>query len=565
MVACLDWEQRLRSGQSIIPAPLFEDSAEAALRIFKRLRVGDLPGKPTFGECSDEWVFDFVRAVFGGYEIATGVQHINEYGLLISKKNTKSTIAAGVMLTALLISWRENEEHLIIAPTREVAENSFYPACMMIDADPTLRKMLSIAEGSRTITHRIRKSTFKVATSSSRAVSGKKAGRILVDELWLFGTQRGAQAMFMEAMGGQISRPEAFTIYLTTQSDEPPAGVFHDKLKYWRDVRDGKIKDDRTLPILYEFPKDMIEDESYLLPENFHITNPNLGRSVSKDWLERGLAQVKGRQDGSYQQFLAKHLNVEIGQNLRSDRWSGADFWLRAGDKSLTLDDVIDRSELITVGIDGGGMDDLLSIAVLGREKKTRKLLHWSHSWVNRMFVNRYPEVMGKFGNFQNDGDLTLVDANGDDIIQLCSYVKRVKELLPPENAVGVDPAGIGQILDALMGEDIELSKKQVMGVQQGWKLNGPIKGTERMLAEGKFIHGASALMSWAVGNAKVNYAGNAVYITKHSSVLEKIDPLMATFDAFVMMSLNPAREGVAQKRKALFFTLGGDRAISSE
>jgi phage terminase large subunit-like protein len=45
-----------------------------ALGIFRELRVSDLPGKPTFGECSEEWVFDFVKAIFGGYDAETGNQ-----------------------------------------------------------------------------------------------------------------------------------------------------------------------------------------------------------------------------------------------------------------------------------------------------------------------------------------------------------------------------------------------------------------------------------------------------------------------------------------------------------
>ena len=115
--ACKDWAKRLINGESIIPPPIFKESAKIGLEVFKNLRIGDLPGKPTFGEVSKPWVFDFVAAVFGGYDPNTAEQLIKEYGLLISKKNTKSTLAAGIMLTAMLTCWRENEEHLIIAPS----------------------------------------------------------------------------------------------------------------------------------------------------------------------------------------------------------------------------------------------------------------------------------------------------------------------------------------------------------------------------------------------------------------------------------------------------------------
>jgi hypothetical protein len=84
------------------------------------------------------------------------------------------------------------------------------------------------------------------------AGSGKKSGKVLVEELWVFGKKPNAEAMFMEALGGQVSRDEGWVIYLTTQSDDPPAGIFKQKLQYWRDVRDGVIVDPKTLGILYE-------------------------------------------------------------------------------------------------------------------------------------------------------------------------------------------------------------------------------------------------------------------------------------------------------------------------
>jgi phage terminase large subunit-like protein len=540
--ACPDWGDRLVARRSIIPAPIFVERAEQALAIFKQLRVVDIPGRPTFGECSEQWVFDFVAAIFGANDPETGAQLIREFYLLISKKNTKSTIAAGVMLTALILCWREEEEHLILAPTKEVADNSFRPAAAMVRADEELTALFHVQDHVRTITHRVSRASLKVVAADTDTVSGKKSGRVLVDEHWLFGTKPHAEAMFMEALGGQVSRPEGFVIYLTTQSDQPPAGVFLEKLRYARDVRDGKVDDKRFLPVLYEYPTAMIESKAYLDPANFYVTNPNIGRSVSPEWLSDELRKQQHKTDGTFQQFLAKHLNVEIGTALRSDRWAGADFWDRCGDRTLTLETLLGRCEVATIGLDGGGLDDLFGIAVIGREKGTRRWLWWSHAWAHEIAMQRRKEIASRLQDFRRDGDLTIVKLPGEDVVQVADIICRVRDagLLPDKHAIGVDPAGIGALIDELTSEDRAFTLEQITAVQQGWKLNGAIKTTERALAGGEIVHAGRPFMAWCVGNARVVQVGNAITITKQASGSAKIDPLMAGFSAVTMMALNP-------------------------
>ncbi|MFC4924978.1 terminase large subunit [Delftia deserti] len=558
--ACVDWESRLVEGRSIIPAPIFPEQAEHALGIFKQLRVVDLPKtvwdeeleeyrSPNFGECSEPWVFDFVAAIFGGYDAETGKQLIREYGLLISKKNTKSTIAAGIMLTALILCWRDEEEHLILAPTKEVADNSFKPAAGMVRADPELSEMFHIQDHVRTITHRVNRNSLKVVAADTDTVSGKKSGRILVDELWLFGKRSNAAAMFLEALGGQVSRDEGWVIFLTTQSDEPPAGEFKRKLNYWRDVRDGKINDPKTLGILYEFPKAMVESKAYMQAENFYITNPNLGRSVSAEWLQDQIKLYEGERDGTFQKFLAKHLNIEIGLNLRSDRWAGADFWEAAAIPVFSLEELLQRSEVVEVGIDGGGLDDLLGLAVVGREIDTGRWLSWGRGWIHPIALERRKSEESKYRDFIKAGDLVLVDRVGQDVEEVVQIVEQIVDtgLL---DKVGVDRLGLGAIYDALVGTEDEpgpVEAAQVVGIPQGYQLNGAIKTAERHVAAKKLVHGGSALMAWCVGNAKTVMQGNAVTITKQASGVGKIDLLMALFDAVYLMALNPeAKAGPA-------------------
>jgi len=541
--ACPDWEQRIVARQSLIPfEPLFPTEAEEALDVFGALRMVDATGSPLMCETVRDWVNQFVAAIFGAYDPDSGRRLVSEFMLLISKKNGKSTIAAGIMLTALILNWRASGEFIILAPTKEIADNSYLPIRDMVGADEELKALLKVQDHLRTVTHRQTNATLKVVAADSETVSGKKAIGVFIDELWVFGKRANAEAMLREATGGLASRPEGFIIWATTQSDAPPAGVFRQKLMYARKVRDGEIVDKSFLPVLYEFPKAMLDAGEHRDFSNAYITNPNLGLSVDEPFIERGYAQAQLDGEESFRGFLAKHLNVEIGLALLSDRWAGADFWeQQASELCHALDDLLERCEVIDVGVDGGGLDDLLGLAAIGRETGTRRWLTWTHAWAHPSVLERRKSEAPRIRDFAKDGHLTLVERIGDDIEDVAQLVARVEQagLL---DKVGLDPAGVGAILDAL--EAAEIPRDKIDGISQGWRLGGAIKTAERKLAEGTLLHGGQPLMAWCCGNARVEPRGNAILITKQASGSAKIDPLMALFNAVTLMALNPEAKG---------------------
>ncbi|MFI7857354.1 terminase large subunit [Pseudomonas promysalinigenes] len=539
--ACPDWWRRLAASEPIIPEPLFPLEAEESLEVFKGLRIVDAPGSPTIESACAPWVLAFAGAVFGSYNSETGERLIREFMLCIPKKNSKSTIAAAIMLTALVRNWRMSAEFIILAPTKEIADNAFVPAKDMVNNDDELKDLLHVQPHLRLITHRETGATLKVVAADSDVVGGKKAVGVLIDEAWLFGKNPKAADMIREATGGLLSRPEGFVIWLTTQSNEPPAGVFRSKLNYARGVRDGRINDNRFLPIIYEFSKEMIDSGDARKPENFHLVNPNMGFSVDRPTLERLFMQAEIDGEAELRGFLAKHLNIEIGLALMSDAWIGAEFWEPQAATWLNLDEILERCEVIDVGGDGGGLDDLLGLAVVGREASTRRWFHWAHAWAHPSVLERRKSEAPRLKDLESVGDLTVVKRIGEDVEQFAAIVARINEtgLL---DKVGLDPAGIGSVLDALADAGVEEDK--IVGISQGWKLTGAIKTTERKLAEGTLLHCGQPLMAWSCGNAKGVPSANAFLITKQASGTAKIDPLMATFNAVSLISLNPEGRG---------------------
>jgi len=565
-LACPDWEDRLRSGRSLVPdLPLDLARGNRAVAIFNKLRLADVPGTPTMAEAGGDWFRDVVRALFGSLDSVTRQRMIRELFLLVPKKNSKTTNGALLMLTALLLNERPNGSLIMTAPVQDVAQLAFDAAAGAIALDPVLEKKLHVREHLKTIIHRETKAELQIMTFDPAVLTGQKPVAALIDELHVVAKMSKAASAIRQLRGGMLPYPEAFMAFITTQSEEAPAGVMRAELMKARAIRDGR-QQGAMLPVLYELPEEIQKDpRAWRDSRNWAMVTPNLGRSITIERLEEDMQTAEATSEEELRAWASQHLNLEIGLGLKSNSWAGALFWEAQADKTLTLTSLLERCEVVVVGVDGGGLDDLLGVAVMGRETGTNNWLHWAHAWAHPIVLERRKEVAPRLLDFQRDEDLTIVAKIGDDVEAVAAIVARCEEegLL---DRVGVDIAGIDMIVEALLGERMDehgdpqdpilFDNERIVAVSQGWKLVGPIKSTERKLAEGTLTHGGTALMNWCVGNAKVEPKGNAVTITKAVAGTAKIDPLMATFNAVTLLAMNPApRRSVYETRGILEFS----------
>jgi hypothetical protein len=280
-------------------------------------------------------------------------------------------------------------------------------------------------------------------------------------------------------------------------------------------------------------------------PANWHMVTPNAGKSITIPRLVQEFNTAAATSEEELRAWASQHLNVEIGSRSWRTAGPGAVLGGQARDGGLTLEQLLERSEVVTIGVDGGGLDDLLGLTVLGRERETGHWLAWSHGWAHEIVLERRKEIAPQLLDFAAGGQAHHRGARRRrrDASSPTTWSRsRRAGMLPREKAIGVDPAGVGGIVDAIVASGIDFER--ITGISQGWKLGGAIKTAERKLAGGELWHAGEPFMAWCVGNAKVEPRANGILITKQASGTAKIDPLMALFDAVSLMALNPEAQG---------------------
>jgi phage terminase large subunit-like protein len=568
--SCPDWEERLLSGTSLVPdLPLFETEVDRATRMFNRLKLPDLYGQPTRGQVCGPYIYPIVAAIFGSLNPETYERFIKEFFLMIPKGNDKTGSAATIALLWTLMNKKPEAELVLIAPSKNIADRGFEYAAGIIRADSALEEAFHPPSShTRRIERRLIGSSISVVAADTSAATGGKQTVTVIDETHELSLNSKASAIMIELRGAYAKSSDGFMIQITTQSKTPPSGMFAAELEKARAVRDGKLQLP-ILPILYELPKRMQKDGGWKDRKLWPLVNPMWGLSVKPANLENQFVSAQSEGDTAMALFASQHLNVQIGIGQGIDGWAGALYWPKAvhpelsreailaanpGTESadiswLQLAALIERCEVLTLGIDGGGLDDLLGITVIGREKGKEKdkanWFWWSHAVAAPIAIDRHKANIPHYNDFERDGDLTVADLPADMVVldRILGTLEESGKLA----TVSVDPSCVDDIKEACALHDINEENGRFVGERQGIGLMKAIKTTERKLAAKRMFHCGQPLMTWCTGNAKVRLTSAAMLIERSVSGKDKIDPLVAGFNAVMGMTANPETAGTVE------------------
>ena len=244
-----------------------------AWSIMSRLPIteGEHAGK-LIGENAPPWQERLTRLLFGHVD-AQGRRIIREAFACISKKNGKTSYAAALALTKLLLDEERREQVTCIAATRQQAHIAFDAMAAMIRVDEELGRRFHIVEHRHVIEYPSTNSRATAIAAELASVVGFNPSLAIVDELHLLGaTPKGAK-LVGQCRTGNVTRREPLIFSISTAPLDRIEGIFGATYGKAKRVISGAEIDPTFFAWICEVPPDLDPEN----PANWFWSNPSLG------------------------------------------------------------------------------------------------------------------------------------------------------------------------------------------------------------------------------------------------------------------------------------------------
>jgi phage terminase large subunit-like protein len=485
----------------------------------------------------EDWERAIVANLFGWKDKKTGFRRYREAFIEVARKNGKTPLAAAIILYML---FRDNEPGAEIygaASEYKQASLVFSHAWGMRNQEPELRANSKVFKGqSKSIEigepGDPNYGIYRVISSDSFAAHGFNTHGAVVDELH---TQPNSE--LVDALLTSIgARRQPLIVYITTSDFEREGSVCNEKEDYAIRVRDGVIDDLSFLPVIYKASL----DDDWTSEDIWEKANPNLGVSVSLDYLRRECKRAQ--ESPTYENtFKRLHLNIRTQQDVR---WLPMEKW-----------DACDGAVPDLEGVRGFGGLDLSTTtditAFVLTIPKDGKVFVVPFFWVPKENARKREERdKVPYLTWARAGLIRLTEG---DVVDYDVVRRDINEIGKEYNfkEIAYDRWNAAQIATQLGGDGFEM-----VPTGQGFaSMSAPAKELEKIVIEGGLQHGGHPVLRWmaSVVAVEMDAAGNIKPSKKKSN--ERIDGIAALVNALSRQIAQPEQKpSVYEQRGALVF-----------
>lgn len=491
---------------------------------------GDKAGEPLLLE---PWQKAFVGNLFGWLRedsVGRVVRRYKEALLYVPRKNGKSPTAAAIALYVLFCDPEIGQQNYISAATKTQAGMLFRQARGMIEQEPELASRCTVYGGkaeagqSRSVVRDRDNSYLRVVSADASGAHGGNSHLSIIDELHAQPNREFVDVTTTST--ASLNRKQTLTVYVTTADFNRPS-ICNEKHAYACRVRDGVIDDPTFLPAVYE----AAPEDDWTSPAVWRKANPNLGVSVSEEYLER--ESRKAKENPAYQNtFRRLHLNQRTETDALAIRM---DLWDKLGSP---FDPAGLEGRECFAGLDMSTTTDLSAFVLLfPPEEEGGRYAVLPHLWAPRERAReRSRRDRVPYELWAEQGFITLTEG---DVVDYDRVRADINELRDRYNVreVAADRWNATQLLTQLQGDGFG-----VVAFGQGFQsMTAPTKELLALVQSGRLEHGGHPVLRWmaSVFATEQDAAGNLKPSKRKST--DRIDGVVALIMALGRAMVAPS------------------------
>ena len=451
--------------------------------------------------------------VFGWID-KNGNRRVREVYEKMAKKNGKTAVMAGVGLYGMVFDQEAEAEIYVGATKEDQARLCVNQAKSFVEINSLLK-----LEGFNVYQKGVKfipTNSFMVPLGGdSKTQDGMNAHIGIIDEYHA----HKDDSIKENIESSMASRRQPLLYHITTAGFNP-YGVCANYENMCKDILDGTMDNDRLFIMIH----DLDENDDWEDPKNWIKANPNLGITVSEEFLKQEFLKAKN-QTSKITNFKTKHLNMWVDA---PSVWIPDEVWMQ-GAKPVKVENFTKFGGY--AGLDLSSTTDITAFVMLSEpdEEGIRDIIPFF--FIPKKTIDRRSKEDGvPYRDWANKG---LIIATEGGTVDYNIVVKTVAENIKKHNIKRVEldkwnATGVSQKFEEYGIEHSFFS--QAISV-----INGPTKEFERLATDGKLRHGGNPVLRWMLSGAVIVQDPNEnikVHKGKSHQGRKRVDGIIATIMA---------------------------------
>lgn len=509
-----------RQETGTFPYTFDKHKADAVISLFPtvfRHTVGAYAGSPFV---LSPWQAFLIGQIWG-WRCADGTRRFRRCYVSIARKNGKSTLAAAI---AILLAYfdREPAAQVFIGATKQDQARLIYN-----EATRMIRKSKPLSEVADLRVPQINFpsiDSFIRPLGSDKAFDGLNPHGILFDELHAWKEQH--RAFYDTLTTGSASRTQPLRFTITTAGDSNSL-LWKEENRHAENIVNGEFADESYLVFVARIDR----GDDPFDPENWYKAMPNLGVSVSKEYVQSQAdeAQVSPMAKNRFIRYFA---NAEVSaseQAIDIDVWDSCQ-----GELSDWK-----TADAICAGVDAGGQNDLGSWAACARFREGERMVEGKMEPIYRYEIRQWSYMDSDTSRDLNKAPWVDWIASGKLTLVPYVHMQLKDDLSTTLPAIGGRTIAFDPWSTTQMGEELSLQGFDCVKVQQTrFNMHEPLSMFLSLVEKGQIRHNGDPVLRWAVENLVINSDNNERWLPDRKESGDKIDPVVASIMALKMTSL---------------------------